>query len=49
VDRVGGFHSRLSMEFGRVRDLEENVLHDVRSVLLLELKLLALRMFQYLL
>ena len=42
VEGVGNFNSGLRVELGRERDLEENILHDVRSVGTLELKFLAL-------
>jgi len=42
VEGVGDLNSGLGMEFGREGDLEENVLHDVRSIRALELERLAL-------
>lgn len=42
VDLLRGLDGRLGVELGGVRDLEENVLHDVAAVGALELKLLAL-------
>lgn len=42
VDGMGCFHCSLSVEFGGVRDLEQNVLHDVGAVWTLEFERLAL-------
>jgi hypothetical protein len=42
VDEVCGLDGRLRMELGRVRDLEEHVLHHVRAVRALERKRAAL-------
>src|SRR6266404_4604514 len=38
VDGVGRFNSSLCMEFRGVRDLEENIFHDVRAIRALELE-----------
>ena len=42
VEGVGNLNSSLGMELGREGDLEEDVLHDVRSVGALELEFIAL-------
>lgn len=42
MEDIGTLNSGLSMEFRGVRDLEEDVLHDVRAVRPLELERLAL-------
>ena len=42
VEGMGDLDSGLGVELGREGDLKENILHDVRSVGTLELKLLAL-------
>lgn len=40
---MGCINSRLSMEFSRVRNLEQHVLHDIRPEGHLELEFLALK------
>lgn len=42
VEGVGDFYGRLGVELGREGDLEENILHNVRSVGTLELEWFAL-------
>ena len=42
IEDMCRFNGRLCMELSRVRDLEQNVLHDVGRVWLLELERLAL-------
>ena len=42
VDRVCGLNCSLSVELGRVGDLEQNILHDIGAVRTLEFEGLAL-------
>ena len=44
MHHVGGFDSGLCVEFSRVGNFEEDVLHNVRRIWHLELKLFALWM-----
>lgn len=48
VEDVGGFDGGLRVELCRIRDLEQDVLHNVGRVRLLELELLALFTVYYL-
>jgi hypothetical protein len=47
VDDVGGFNSGLGMEFSGVRNLEENILHNIGRVGHLEFKGFALNYKSY--
>jgi hypothetical protein len=46
VDDMGCFNGSLGVEFGRVRDFEKDVFHDIRRVRNLELERLALHKYR---